>query len=101
MGIKISNLPGIVAPALSDDFPVVQSGVTYKESCTQLQSLLTGSGEFVLTSFAGTQHIVLGSLQVDIGSIQSGLSRREFRLSLPVLPKEADSDGRLPVANPC
>lgn len=40
MGIKISNLPGIVSPALSDVFPVVQSGVTYKESITQLSTLL-------------------------------------------------------------
>lgn len=40
MGIKISNLPAIVAPALTDVFPVVQSGVTYKETMAQLQTLL-------------------------------------------------------------
>lgn len=38
-GVKISNLPAIVAPAMSDVFPVVQAGVTYKETLTQLSSL--------------------------------------------------------------
>jgi hypothetical protein len=41
MGVKISQLPVIVTPALSDVFPVVQSGVTYQESCTQLSTLFT------------------------------------------------------------
>lgn len=40
MGIKISNLPAIVTPELTDIFPVVQGGVTYKESITQLSTLL-------------------------------------------------------------
>ena len=40
MGIKISNLPAVVAPALTDIFPVVQGGITYKETITQLQTLL-------------------------------------------------------------
>ena len=44
MGIKISALPAIVTPALSDIFPVVQSGVTYKESLTQLTSLFATAG---------------------------------------------------------
>lgn len=39
-GVKISNLPSIVTPALTDVFPVVQAGVTYKETITQLGSLL-------------------------------------------------------------
>jgi len=43
MGVKISNLPAIVSPALSDIFPVVQAGVTYKETCTQLVSLFSAS----------------------------------------------------------
>jgi len=41
MGVKISNLPAIVAPALTDIFPVVQDGVTYKETITQLSTLLS------------------------------------------------------------
>ncbi len=39
MGIKISELLPVATPALSDVFPIVQSGVTYKESFTQLTSL--------------------------------------------------------------
>ncbi len=39
MGVKISNLPAIATPALTDIFPVVQSGVTYKETMTQLINL--------------------------------------------------------------
>ena len=49
MGVKISNLPAIAAPALSDIFPVVQAGVTYKETITQLSALLTASVGTALT----------------------------------------------------
>ena len=38
-GIKISALPAIVAPAVGDVFPIVQAGVTYKETLTQLFTL--------------------------------------------------------------
>lgn len=40
MGVKISDLPAISVPSLSDEFPVVQSGTTYKETISQLSSLL-------------------------------------------------------------
>jgi hypothetical protein len=54
MGVKISNLPIIVTPALSDVFPVVQAGVTYKESFTQLTSLFATSGaNSNITSLSG------------------------------------------------
>lgn len=54
MGIKISNLPAIVTPALSDVFPVVQAGVTFKESFTQLSSLFATAGANTnITSLAG------------------------------------------------
>lgn len=48
-GVKISALPPIVSPALTDIFPVVQAGVTYKETMSQLSSLLGSSlsGTFV------------------------------------------------------
>lgn len=49
MGIKISALPSIVAPATADVFPVVQSGVTYKETVAQLITLLSTS----ITSLTG------------------------------------------------
>ncbi len=58
MGIKISNLPAIVTPALTDVFPVVQSGVTYKESITQLSSLLATVG---VTTITGTANQVIAS----------------------------------------
>lgn len=54
MGVKISNLPIIVTPALSDVFPVVQGGVTYKESFTQLSSLFATAGaNSNITSLSG------------------------------------------------
>jgi hypothetical protein len=54
MGIKISALTPIATPAYSDVFPVVQSGVTYKESFTQLQSLFAISGANTnITSMTG------------------------------------------------
>src|SRR4026208_1205215 len=39
-GVKISALPAIAAPAATDIFPVVQAGLTYKETITQLGTLL-------------------------------------------------------------
>lgn len=61
MGVKISNLPAIATPALSDIFPVVQSGVTYKESFTQLTSLFAIAGaNNNITSF--TNGIILPSI---------------------------------------
>lgn len=42
-GVKISQLPAIVTPALTDIFPVVQSGTTYKETMTQLASLISSN----------------------------------------------------------
>lgn len=58
MGIKISALPAIVSPALSDVFPVSQGGVTYKETVTQLAALLaTGS----VTTITGTASQVIAS----------------------------------------
>lgn len=43
MGVKISNLPAIETPALTDVFPVVQAGVTYKETFTQLTGLFANA----------------------------------------------------------
>jgi len=58
MGVKISNLPAIVTPALTDIFPVVQAGVTYKETFTQLSSLLATVG---VTTITGTANQVIAS----------------------------------------
>lgn len=54
MGVKISNLPAVVTPSMSDIFPIVQSGVTYKESFTQLSSLFATAGaNSNITSLSG------------------------------------------------
>lgn len=58
MGIKISALPAIVTPALTDVFPVVQAGVTYKETITQLSALL---GSVSVTTITGTPNQVIAS----------------------------------------
>ncbi len=56
MGIKISALPAIATPALTDIFPVVQGGVTYKETCTQLAALL---GTVSTISITGTANQII------------------------------------------
>lgn len=68
MGVKISALPAIVTPALTDVFPVVQSGVTYKETFTQLSSLFSSVfaelGEdvtFSSVTFSPTTNGVVGT----------------------------------------
>ena len=64
MGVKISQLPAVTAPALSDILPIVQAGVTYNETCTQLAALidttLQAGGKYVLTNAAGSQTIANG-----------------------------------------
>ena len=52
MGIKISALPSVAIPALTDVFPIVQAGVTYKETVQQLSDLIGGvvSGSIIGTT---------------------------------------------------
>jgi hypothetical protein len=62
MGVKISNLPAIVTPALTDIFPVVQAGVTYKESGTQFSSLFATAGANAnITSLTGLTGGIVGT----------------------------------------
>jgi len=64
MGIKISELLPVATPALSDVFPIVQSGVTYKESFTQLTSLFaTAPVNDNITSMTG----LTGTLKAPTG----------------------------------
>jgi hypothetical protein len=64
MGIKISALTSVGTPALSDVFPIVQAGVTYKESFTQLSSLFATAGaNSNITSMDG----LTGYLQAPLG----------------------------------
>lgn len=66
MGVKISNLPNIVTPALTDVFPVVQSGVTFKETFTQLSSLLETTGvNSTITSLTGLTGGIVGTATND------------------------------------
>ncbi len=59
MGIKISALTPVITPALSDVFPIVQSGVTYKESFTQLTSLFATAGaNSNITSLIGLTGVI-------------------------------------------
>lgn len=44
-GIKISDLPAVVTPALTDVFPIDQGAVTYKETLSQVFSLFQANGE--------------------------------------------------------
>lgn len=55
-GVKISALPAIVSPQVTDVFPIVQSGTTYKITVTQL-------GTLVLLKSGGTM-----SGPIDMGS---------------------------------
>lgn len=73
MGVKISALPSVAVPALSDVFPIVQSGVTYKESIMQLSTLITSSAITItgtadqITASAPTGAVTL-SLPQDIAT---------------------------------
>lgn len=60
MGVKISQLPIVVTPSLTDTFPIVQSGVTYQESCTQLSTLFGLAGVNTnITSMTGLTGVLM------------------------------------------
>jgi len=61
-GVKISQLPAIVTPAAGDIFPVVQSGTTYKETVTQLASLV--SSNISASSITNTMLAQMGSYTI-------------------------------------
>ncbi|CAK0756047.1 conserved hypothetical protein [Gammaproteobacteria bacterium] len=83
MGVKISSLPIIVTPALSDVFPVVQAGVTYKESFTQLSSLFATAG-------ANSNITSLSGLTTPLSAAQGGTG---VITGLPII------NGQLPIGN--
>jgi hypothetical protein len=80
MSVKISALPAIVTPALTDVFPVVQAGVTYKETITQLGTLfgLNGTASSVLVTNGGG----VASLST---TLPSGIAATSMALSAPVI----------------
>lgn len=59
-GIKISDLPSVVAPTLSDVFPVDQGAVTYKETASQLLTLFETNIVITPSNFIGTLPVANG-----------------------------------------
>lgn len=78
-GVKISALPAIVTPAVTDVFPVVQAGVTYKMTITQLGSLVlllgggTMTGALILNTSSPTTDLQAASKGY-VDSVASGLN---------------------------
>ncbi len=60
-GVKISELPAIAAPALTDELPTVQSGVTYKVTNLQLSTLFGFSGGVLPLANGGTNAALTAS----------------------------------------
>jgi len=52
-GVKISQLPAVIAAQLTDYFPVVQAGVTSRETVQQLATLLGTPGNLPYVPIAG------------------------------------------------
>lgn len=77
-GVKISALPAIVTPAATDVFPVVQAGVTYKETITQLGTLLLpksgGTLTGNLTLFGDPTTNLMAATKQYVDNIAAGLN---------------------------
>lgn len=80
-GVKISNLPAIVTPAMSDIFAVVQGGVTYKETITQLGTLLLpltgGTLTGNLTLFGDPSTNLMAATKQYVDAVATGLNIQE------------------------
>ncbi len=74
MGIKISALPSIATPALTDVFPVVQGSVTYKETCTQLLALVTANIVITPTNFVGILPVAKGGTGSATGVVPASVA---------------------------
>ncbi len=74
MGIKISALPSIGSPALTDVFPVVQGAVTYKETCTQLLALVTANIVITPSNFSGILPVAKGGTGSATGVVPSSVA---------------------------
>lgn len=78
-GVKISALPAIAVPAMSDVFPVVQGGTTYKETITQLGTLLvpisggTMTGNLILNTSSPSTDLQAASKGY-VDSVAQGLT---------------------------
>ena len=84
MGIKISALSAVSSAQLTDVFPVVQGGTTYKESLMQVSTLFqsvflplaggTMTGDIDLGAHSLTNGTLATSVQVPVGSLDNGTS---------------------------
>jgi len=92
MGVKISNLPAIVTPALSDVFPVVQSGVTYKETCTQLTTLIQESFSGYLQAPLGIKDSN-GNIVLTFSSISSSVNYSQIQNNAAGSPPQLSALG--------
>ncbi len=63
-GIKITDLPAVVTPALTDVFPIDQGAVTYKESLQQVITLFEGNIIITPTNFSGILPVANGGTGV-------------------------------------
>lgn len=59
-GIKIITLPAVVSAQLTDVFPISQSGVTYKESNSQLLTLFQSNGAALTSNNDNNVTLTLG-----------------------------------------
>ncbi len=106
MGVKISNLPDIVTPALTDIFPVVQDSVTYKETGTQLSTLFATAGaNSNITSLIGITGVIQaptfindtnGNHVVQFGSVASAVNYNEILNSATGVAVEWSAQGTDP-----
>ena len=66
MSIPISGLPAVASALLTDIFPIVQSGVTYKEALSQVATLFNSSLSFLpLSGGTLTGALNLGGFQIN------------------------------------
>jgi hypothetical protein len=72
-GVKISALPAVTNPTITDVFPLVQAGVTYKSTISQILDLTTGpASEKLATTGALTATYNNGASGVGATLINSG-----------------------------
>jgi hypothetical protein len=92
-GIKISALPAVASALTTDFFPVVQGGVTSRETLDQVQTLFQDGGGFVLTSPSADQTITAHSLTLAAGILTSGAQTGGVDGSLILYPNSASVGG--------
>ena len=92
-GVRISALPPILSPATTDIFPVVQAGVTYNETLSQLITLLNTNIQLASTAQVTGLSSALASFLPLAGGTMTGVinmgMHNIINLSDPVNPQDA------------